>query len=410
MKYSRAIVLQLVLGFAALFPTACSTNPAASAAPAVALAASATAWHKETLVPRPILYFSMADVEGKKRGVTKAVFADGRSQGVLADSPGAVWSPNGEWFASVSFDSKQVNLGNPKGEMTAILSAEPQREFVPSVAWSPDSEKIAVITMMPEQNDPGLGLLIVDVATRETVSRHPLAGSSQSNLWVAPTKFRWSPDGQKILIVWQSTAVVDVTNGGSETISDSTLAAEWTPDSQAVYFLGFSDAAPPELESFNVKPVGPGEARKLADKNALAKLGMKSNGTTASLGLLGLSPDATRIALVGGVDKGSVVYIFDLSESGAIAFDNPAGRLQTTEPIIALDWAPESNGLAFVTVSSKPAEGDYSEYSLNLQYWDLNAAHGKSLDSIPIGRYAWYLSQKLALMQLLNFKLLSWSQ
>jgi Tol biopolymer transport system component len=364
----------------------------------------------ETPVPRPILYFSLAEVEGKSKGVAKAVFGDGRSLGIVDDSVGAVWSPNGEWFADVSFDRKQLNLGSLKGELTAILAAEGEEEFIPAVAWSVDSQKIAVITGMPGQYDPGLELLVVDVTKKQALSHYALAGSLQSDYLVAPTKFRWSPDGQKILIVWQSTIVVDLKSGMSETISDRSLAAEWTSDGQAIYYLGFSDASPPELESLNLKALGSDQPRKLADKSGLTKLDVKSSGYTLSLGLLALSPDGKRLVLVGGADEGGVMYVYNLAETGTIALGNPAGELRTTEPIVALDWSPQGSGLAFMTVSKGPNDGDYNEYSLALQYWDLTSAQAKSLDSIPIGRYAFYLSDQFALMRLLNFKLLSWSR
>jgi len=57
----------------------------------------ATPTPSATLTSRPILHFET----GPKGFVTKAVYSDGRQLGGSADALGAVWSPDGKWFAVV---------------------------------------------------------------------------------------------------------------------------------------------------------------------------------------------------------------------------------------------------------------------------------------------------------------------
>src|SRR2546421_11516382 len=52
-----------------------------------------------------------------------------------------------------------------------------------------------------------------------------------------PNKFRWSADGRKILLSWESAAVLDTKTGAFELLPGGPILAEWAPAGDSVYYF-----------------------------------------------------------------------------------------------------------------------------------------------------------------------------
>lgn len=302
---------------------------------------------------RPILYLDVEGEPGKQRPVIAAVYPDGRRLGALVPGLGAMWSPTGTWFAYVArFRDTALNVMNLEGEVRTIFTARPG-EFIFNMGWqsiwSPDGRRIALI--VGSEDGSVYSITVIDVAEKRVVSRHKLPEDVYSRLkdgerypmnW-PPYKFRWSPDGRKLLLSWESTVVVDAVTGAIETIADIPTAAEWAPGSDGVYYFRFD---------FYLRKLGSPTSLKLVGKEHIAALGLK-RPPFLHKAVLTLSPSGSKLSFLGGSTTGrtSSIHIYDLREGGTVALDKPFKSFQTEDIITALEWAPDENSIAIMAFS-----------------------------------------------------------
>ncbi len=140
--------------------------------------------------------------------------ADGTRLGYLA----ALWSPDMRHIAAVR------DLGGPvfltpavdilRADGTSVRSIEPGPGGTPSLSWSPDSRRLAIVTSQADvqrdaaDSDAGairLAIVGIDGGSRDVVV--PLApwfANGEPEIWTLPDlSVRWSPDGRWIAVAWE---------------------------------------------------------------------------------------------------------------------------------------------------------------------------------------------------------------
>jgi len=298
MKIRSAFNIRLLLSM--LLLSSCANLPSQEMTGPVPFAAG-TPTKKAELSPRPILYFDGEKLEGGGMElVIEGVYPDGRQLGTLTRGKIAGWSPDGMWFAFFAGGGatpETLNVMNLQGVVKTIFTPEPGEEIF-SVGWqsicSPEGERIALI--LAHRDEFG-SVAVINVADSHIISRHRLPSTALGR----PTyKFRWSPDGRKILLVSSTTLVVDTVAGTVETIAEKPTPAEWSPGSDAVfYFDGFWD-----IEDFLLRKLGSEKPVKLMDKERILASGLGQPVALLHGVLMTLSPSGSKLAIAGGSTKG----------------------------------------------------------------------------------------------------------
>ncbi len=374
---------------------------------------------KEQKTSRPILYFDVVDKEGKPSAVTKGVYPDGQSLGLLVRGKGAAWSPDGAWFANVT-DENSLILRNLRGEVRNIFTPEKEHLLSPSI-WSPDGKRIAVISILPgNAAENVLSVVIIDVVGGKVLSKHRIPS------WTTTiSKFRWSPDGRKILLVGGfatsgGAVVIDTETSTVETIANKTIVAEWAPSNDSVYYFDTNSyerqSGEQALGDFYLKKLGTSQPIKLMDKKKVESLGLK-----APL-LMSLSPEGSKFFIYSGIlpstddvkkEFKGIIYIYDIHGGITVTLDKPYKKFQTIAQdfIYSLEWAPDENSLAALALNfSEVATAKESPYmptgSLKVKILDLLKGTWRTLASVN--------TQSVPATELLDFigltKTLSWSQ
>jgi hypothetical protein len=367
---------------------------------------------------RPILYLDFPSKKGDPV-VIRGVYQDGRrvQSGIQNTLTMPTWSIDGEWFAYVigdpittwtSFVIKDpktteatLAVSNMRGDVRTLYKTKRERILVPPI-WSPDGRRIAVI-LVGSGSSP-LSIAVLEVGSQKVSSRfelsatpsHPISGSDMSiSLEVfrsnydpnRPTlrlnKFRWSPDGQKILLSWITTLVINTLTGAVETVADKPVLAEWAANSDGVYYFELLSESPRDkpysggitLGNFYFKRLGAEMPNKLMDKEHLEVLGM-TKWTGQRYGFMSLSPMASKLAIKGyDPAGGSVVHIYSLTEGGTLALDKPLKSIRTSDGIMALEWAPDDSSLAAVVIGK-------GSMTLLVKLLDLGTAEWRTLAKI----------------------------
>jgi WD40 repeat protein len=353
---------------------------------------------------RAILHVDVVGTGANRRLVTAGVFPDGRQLGALMVGLGATWSPNGTAFAF--FDSQlALKLRDLTGQETVLLRGDANEQlYLWHPAWSPDGKQIAVLTFVPGVTPPlKMSIALVDVAARKIQARFPIPrGVTNIPSYSTPTNtLRWSPDGRKILLSWESAAVLDTRNGAFELLPGGPIVAEWAPGGDAVYYLDVIRRDQPPgvtLAGFYRTKLGSGTPpTRLMDQQQLSSLGLGVSAKVV-LGVMMLSPGGTKLAIGLGSSTGGggKLQVYGIGASpDSLALDKPLASFQTEELIAAIDWAPDETELAVVAV----------------------AKDGVKIRAVNLGTGAWRTLATLGPLDLngreaevLAFKALSWSQ
>jgi hypothetical protein len=306
---------------------------------------------------RPILYFDID--RSANEPVTSAVYPNGRQGKALARTFAAAWSPDGTWFAyaAKTADGRDVlKLGNLGGGAKILFTAGSDERILPFSTWSPDSGRLAVITEQRGQGGILLAnsLVIIGVADGKVLSRYRI--SDRTILPFLPlNKFRWSPDGRKILISWGNVIVIDAETGRSEMIYSLPAIAEWTPDSSGIYYSTIKDPhkpGAPALGEFYLAELRSGNSVKMIDEKRIQGLGLIFS---PYFGRMTLSPSGKWMVVAIGSTKSNagVLLTYDMLAGQPNPFDKPSKIIEPRSLIIALDWAPDESSVAALTVSSQ---------------------------------------------------------
>lgn len=366
----------------------------------------------------PLLHTDIAEQQGAKKAVTKAVTAEGSSSGIVAESFGAAWAPDGKSFAYVNSDGTELRQRTLDGQEKKLLSSGAQERFRRLPAWSPDGSRIAIITRTPEGDD---GKEIVVVEGGKETARYSLPNLYPEHIY-NPNKFRWSLDGNKLLLSWDYTIVVHTDSGEIETISDQRVIAEWSPDSRAVYYFELVGTYPRygDLGTFNLKKLGESEATVLVPADQVSALGFHTNISAFAIqtenlqfsrGLMNLSPSGSNLVIVSGIPSqysvskgGSQFYLYSIAPGATVALDKPEKTIRVDSSTAAVEWSPDETQLGVVAI------GGTGEPDVAIRVLDLDTGNGKILTSLAFQLPTFRMMEQLSFLNTVSSKILSWTQ
>jgi len=312
---------------------------------------------------RPILYHGVEKSTRVNMAVTLGVYPDGRSIGTVARALGASWSPDGTRYAYLTPGGASLNVSTLDGDDRTLFNTTYQwRPIVAWPEWSPDGSRIAIIEVhWCGQGSRVSWVVVLDSESGKTLERHGVY-----EFWAAdadpeygpgsfsePEAIRWSPDGTKLLVSWDSAVVIDLANGDAETISDRRVVADWAPSGDAVYYFQTDepdDAGRRTLGGFYVKESG-SEAIQLMDADGLAAIDHFGSPGPIPV-MISLSPTGSMLAVTAEPPEGniSLVKVYGLASGDAVALDKPSLTVPANGRIVAIEWSPEEGRLAAVVV------------------------------------------------------------
>jgi hypothetical protein len=373
----------LTAGFAGLdLMAACTAQPKAAAVedngPALG--------RSELRNPRPILFLNFKTSGSQQQPTFAAMNSDG--QGERSGSWGAVWAPDG-LSTAIPFNGSAPGLylgSRATGETKKIYAAAPAERFPWTVAWSPDGRKVAAIISnagSPSVHtgaDVRFSLLIIDALQGKELGRQALPdGVLLDSPLSPPSKFRWSPDGKKILIAWEYAIVVHTSTKRIERISEKNVVAEWAPDSRAVYYLEVANCCDPGKRSvggFYLKHLSAGTTQ-LTSAAEVARFGFTLG---VSYGSSALSPSGSRFIFADAASQGSkgLLGLYEFKDGQALNLASPSRTYRSDESIVQLDWGPDETLIAALTLGS-----DWTV--VHLRTLELATGSWKNLATVDLG-------------------------
>jgi YVTN family beta-propeller protein len=371
-----------------------AASPSLTCQPAPALTPLPSSSSRNGL-SRPILYF---DVEGegeRKRLVTKGVFSDGRQLGILAQSSGAVWSPDGMWFA-VSEDGKSLRVRNVHGEGRTVFTAGDGEHILDPLIWSPDGKSIA-LQVKKESDAPtptGSSVIVIDVNGMKFRSRYSLPEATFRDFFMPPNKFRWSPDGRKILLSSGVAVVIDTDSNKVAQLSTKPILAEWAPSSDAIYYLDVVRGTHGNrLAGFYIERLGSGPIQ-FTDMKQIREMGLRPSALV--FGQIVLSPSASKLVIAGGSRRKDVshLFIYEMKKGVVVRLSQAIQHCETEGVMTALEWSPDENSIAVVSVRD----------TVRIRLLTLTTGEWKTLATVPLNLAS---TEEL---DVLGLKTLSWTQ
>ncbi len=353
---------------------------------------------------RAILHVDVVGTGANRRLVTAGVFPEGRQLGAIVVGLGATWSPDGTGFAF--FDTQlALKLRDRAGQETVLFQGDQSEQlYLWQPAWSPDGKQIAALTFVPGATGPlKMSIALIDVAARKVQSRFgiPRGVTSIPSYSTPPNKLRWSADRRRILLSWESAAVLDTKSGTFELLPGGPIVAEWAPGGDAIYYLDVinRDRPPgPTLAGLYRTKLGSGTPpTRLLDQQQLSAMGLAVT-TRVVLGAMTLSPSGTKLAVGLGSSTGGSgkLHVYAIGPSpDSLVPDKPLATFQTEELIAAIEWAPDETQVAVIAV----------------------AKDGVKIRAVNLGTGVWRTLATLGALDLngreaevLAFKALSWTQ
>ena len=353
---------------------------------------------------RAILHVDVVGTGANRRLVTAGVFPEGRQLGAIVVGLGATWSPDGTGFAF--FDTQlALKLRDRAGQETVLFQGDQNEQlYLWQPAWSPDGKQIAALTFVPGATGPlKMSIALIDVAARKVQSRFgiPRGVTNIPSYSTPPNKLRWSADRRRILLSWESAAVLDTKSGTFELLPGGPIVAEWAPGGDAIYYLDVTnrDRPPgPTLAGLYRTKLGSGTPpTRLLDQQQLSAMGLAVT-TRVVLGAMTLSPSGTKLAVGLGSSTGGSgkLHVYAIGPSpDSLVPDKPLATFQTEELIAAIEWAPDETQVAVIAV----------------------AKDGVKIRAVNLGTGVWRTLATLGALDLngreaevLAFKALSWTQ
>jgi Tol biopolymer transport system component len=299
---------------------------------------------------RPILYFEGTGC------------ADGSTPSSLKTTPGAgnSWSPDGARMAFVSPNAKHLIVRTADDRERTIFTAPRKVSIVHRPAWSPDGSHLSVLlldghgfhfgivgTTLPSYRT---SLAVLDADTGRIIRRVALSTAvvHMPYLFNPPDTMAFSPDGEHVLVSWESPVVVDLHTGAVHRLWHGPAVAGWTSDGRVLFLDVVQRHRFGALHRWS-----PGGKEDVVWPGAQ----LRSNGIVAEHGLeygeLRASPDGSRLAIRTSHGPRTAVVVYALSGS------TPGQRLgsySTVGRIWDFDWSPRNDAIAAVVVSGATAE------------------------------------------------------
>lgn len=335
--------------------------------------------------PRPLLHLDTETRDAQIIPVTVARTFDGREIARFPDVIAPTLSPRGDELAAVNEKLVIITLDGVR-RMTIEprdLGDRDQQFFSTHPAWSPDGLRIAVIAVIPGRTigDNEWSIVVLDTRTGGKIARIPLPLETAAGCpacMAFENKFRWSPDGTRILLSWGNTVVANVDTRRLSVISDTWSSADWCDAGNTVCFFEVDrgiGVAP--LTGFYAANLSSGAREQLLAGDALLESKI-THSPWVHVPLLNTSPDARQLAINSQVeDGGTVLRLYDLTAHARPDLRVPDAIVHAAETMPQVVWSPSGRSLAAIGAS------DWTDFKL-LRF-DLSTGRWTVLAELALG-------------------------
>jgi hypothetical protein len=371
----------------------------ATPAPVISPVPSPSPSPTQFLLPgRPILYFGGETVQDTRQFVTRGVYVNGQPWVPGLPASGAAWSPAGTRLAFVdAAHPEMLYVLIRTGASPPVYGVGEGERLVPWPAWAPDGIRTAVLIRRDGDPSPPASLAVIAIPAAQLLSRYDLPAETirLPGRRHPLNAFRWSADGQQILVAWENAVVLDTRDGKITPITMEFSVAEWSGGGDAVLYFTMDGRS---LGGFYRQPLDGSSTVELASREQVAALGLRL--MKDSYGLTHLSPDRKRLAMAFGTDQPGVsaVRIYDVAacaSGGPVRpcpdLAAPLGVYSTAGEIASLEWAPDGAALAAIAVLPEGAALQVLDLSTGLWRSPLPGAILRA-DEVPVLGYIRALS------------------
>jgi WD40 repeat protein len=326
----------------------------------LALLAVTTAGSQETDDhSRPLLHLDAAIHDTQLVPVSVARTFDGREVGRFPGVVAPTLSPRGDELAAVKDSLSIITLDGVR-RMTiepGDLGDRGQRFFPTHPAWSPDGLRIAAVTVIPGSTvgDNEWSIVVLDARKGGEIARISLpletaAGCPYCMAFV--NKFRWSPDGTRILLSWGNTVAANVDSRRLNVVSETWSSADWCDAGNTVCFFEVDrDTGGATLVGFFAANLASGAREQLLAGDALRESGL-THSPFVHVPLLNTSADGKQLVINSQTeDGGTVLRFFDLARHARLDLRNPDKSVRVAETVPQVVWSPSGGSLAAIAAS-----------------------------------------------------------
>jgi WD40 repeat protein len=263
-----------------------------------------------------------------------------------------------------------IVLRSADGQQSTLFVVPRKIGIVDRLAWSPDGSRLALI-LLDERPVSAYQphLLVIDATTGRPLRDALLTPAVVNMPYITnpPDALAFSPDGRKVLVSWDSAAVVDVAGGRVQQLWRTPVVAAWSPSGDVLFLDVVGRSQFGALRAWS--PAG--GVRVVWPHAKLASLGIAAEHGI-EYGQMSSSPDGAKLAIrtTDGDRTAVVVFALDGSAVGA-----KAGTYPVKGRIWDFDWSPDGARIAAVILKGA---------GLTVQVLDIPAGAWKPAATIPI--------------------------
>ena len=323
----------------------------------------------EDSAARPMIFTDLVRMDHQWKFTSSAVNSAGEDFGSLIGAMDATWSPDGKNLAYVSEDQFALAIANDKGEIFLGINSFVHYPIFEWLSWSPNSQYLAVMVFNWCAVGSNIAELVIIDVENKTLERYDYYEFWQSEgtedgptKFSKPTQFRWSPDGEKLLISWDYVMVLDVFNDKYEYILKEGVIPDWSSDSQGIYYLQFEEpynrASNSSVTGMYFLSIGNDSSPELiATENDLKTLlGVSQNQKIS--GIIDQSNDASLLALSISSESSegefiSKVFVFDILSERLGFLNQPEGVYEIDKKIESLQWSVDGDNISAIITSDQ---------------------------------------------------------
>jgi WD40 repeat protein len=196
---------------------------------------------------------------------------------------------------------------------------------------------------------------VFDTKSGTQSSRHPVPLATAAGCpfcMAAVNKFRWSPDGARILLSWGNTIIIDVEASRANVVSDTWSSAEWGDGGNVVYLLEVGrQPGVMQLKGFYAIDPASGKRELLLAADSLTDSEI-THSAFVHVPLLNSTYDGKQLVINSDVEgDGTMLRFYDLSKQDPPDLRKPDKTTKVAETMPQVVWSPSGRSLAAIAAS-----------------------------------------------------------
>lgn len=308
---------------------------------------------------QPLLHLDVQSQDGRVIPVSVVRTIDGKEVKRFPGVVGASLSPSGDEIAFVDESLNLVSLDDASRKTIKArdLKIRGERFFPSCPSWSPDGKRIAAITVVLGRTvgDNQWAVAVFDTKSGTQSSRHPVPLATAAGCpfcMAAVNKFRWSPDGARILLSWGNTIIIDVEASRANVVSDTWSSAEWGDGGNVVYLLEVGrQPGVMQLKGFYAIDPASGKRELLLAADSLTDSEI-THSAFVHVPLLNSTYDGKQLVINSDVEgDGTMLRFYDLSKQDPPDLRKPDKTTKVAETMPQVVWSPSGRSLAAIAAS-----------------------------------------------------------